>query len=130
MIVVARGASLAAAGGQDLQCHLAIESRIPGPVDLAKGAATDSLEHTQMTPLLARWGAWRHDPKVGCARARFWGLRQAAVNVGERCHDPERVEQRAVGFLDARFGRGPIHLRTVENRACDVDENSLTRGHA
>ena len=88
MIVVARGASLAAAGGQDLQRHLAIESRVPSAVDLAEGAATDSLEHTQMTPLFALWGAWRHDPKVGCDTRVFGGLRQAAVNVGERCHDP------------------------------------------
>jgi hypothetical protein len=80
--------------------------------------------------VLAGWNARRHDPKVRCRVRVFDGLRQAAVNVGERCHDPERVEQRAVGLVDARFGRSPIDFGAVENRACDVNENSLGGGHA
>ena len=107
-----------------LERHLAIEPRVPGPVHLAECAAADSLERAQVSPVRQRAAAI-----AGAVGGD--GLvvkRQTTVHVGERGQYPELREHGPAGFVRAGLGACPVDRRAIENSACEIGNEVFTHG--
>ena len=98
-------------GGEQLQGDVAVEARVPGSVHLPERATADGLPHLQVAPRLRR------------RRAGIVG----AVDLGDRRHELQARDQRAVVRVRARRGGGPVDVGTVEHLARELLDAPFTK---
>ena len=118
-----------AVAGKKLEGDFASEPRVPGAIDLAKRAAPDRLEDTEMPPG-TRAAPAASQPRVVHPRGKHRrGMCMATMKVGQLRHKPERSEQFALGLVGAGFGSHPVDRRAVEDRPRHLRQHRVIACH-
>ncbi len=114
---------------EQLQRHFAIETRVPGAINRAEGAAPDPIEDAEMTPVLGylRTGGIREDCRGPRQRPRRQRL--APMHRRKPLEHAQLTDDRPFVVAGARFGEAPVDGRAVEHLPREVAEQ-LSRRHA
>ena len=113
----------------EFQRDLAVEPRIPGPVDLSERAPADPLDEPKMTPHHRRVRTLRLHAERRDLRARRWSWRGTAMEICNGCQHPQLSNEQLRCPIRARFGSRPVDRGAVEDGVGEIVNQPLTRRH-